>query len=263
MIKFFSKIRYGLMEQNPPTGRTGKNVKPTLPAGRYLKYAIGEIILVVFGILIALSINNWNENRRNIVKKETLLKALQIEFTSNLRQLDSVIYYGNMVVKNTRKLMKIDPQKSFEMVLDSIPYWLQYSSFRWTFDPLNGALRSGISSGEIHLIKNDSLSNLLFGWQDFVADAKEGEVRTIEALKASKTVIERHIRLIDYKNVYKPSLGKSKFSSDYQSLFSDPLYEDYLGEREFSMEYAMVDLNLVKKKNTLILKLIDKELNSY
>jgi hypothetical protein len=44
MIKFFSKLRYGLMEKN----KTGK----------YLKYAIGEIVLVVIGILIALSINN-------------------------------------------------------------------------------------------------------------------------------------------------------------------------------------------------------------
>jgi hypothetical protein len=50
MIKFFRKIRYDLMEKN----KTGK----------YFKYAIGEIILVVIGILIALNINNWNENRK-------------------------------------------------------------------------------------------------------------------------------------------------------------------------------------------------------
>ena len=45
MLKFYRKIRYDLIEKN----KTGK----------YLKYAIGEIILVVIGILIALSINNW------------------------------------------------------------------------------------------------------------------------------------------------------------------------------------------------------------
>ena len=50
MIKFFRKIRYDLMEKN-------KN-------GKYLKYAIGEILLVVIGILIALQINNWNELRK-------------------------------------------------------------------------------------------------------------------------------------------------------------------------------------------------------
>ena len=58
MIKFFRKIRYNLME----TGKTGK---PAFAAGRYFKYAIGEIVLVVIGILIALQINNWNEVRKN------------------------------------------------------------------------------------------------------------------------------------------------------------------------------------------------------
>ena len=50
MLKFFRKIRYNYMEQN----KTGK----------YFKYAIGEIALVVIGILIALQINNWNEARK-------------------------------------------------------------------------------------------------------------------------------------------------------------------------------------------------------
>jgi hypothetical protein len=50
MIKFFRKIRQNLLSE----GKTGK----------YFKYAIGEIVLVVFGILIALSINNWNENKK-------------------------------------------------------------------------------------------------------------------------------------------------------------------------------------------------------
>ncbi len=249
MIKFFRKIRYDLIEKN----KTGK----------YLKYAFGEIVLVVIGILIALSINNWNENRKKNSKKEILLKALQIEFTSNLTQLDTVLYYDNIVIKNIRRFMKLDPNNSVEMTSDSMPNWMQNSSFRWTFNPLNGALRSGISSGEIHLIKNDSLSNLLFDWQDFVSDAKEGEVRTIAAVVASKTIIERHIRNADYRSSYlPPEFGKSRFLSDYQSLFRDPLFEDYLVERYMSINEVIHELNLVKKKNVLILELIDEALNS-
>jgi hypothetical protein len=248
MIKFFRKLRYDLMDNNKTS--------------RYLKYAIGEIVLVVIGILIALSINNWNENRKNLVKKETLLKALQIEFSSNLTQLDTVLYYDDIVLKNIRGFMKLDPNISLEMTNDSMPNWFQNSSYRWTFNPLNGALRSGISSGEIHLIKNDSLSNLLFGWEDFVTDAKEGEVRTIAALIASKDIIERHIRSANYRTSFlPPELGKSRFLSDYQSLFRDPLFEDYLVERYMSMNEVLVELNNVKKKNTLILKLINIELN--
>lgn len=64
MIKFFRRIRYNLME----AGKTAK----------YLKYAIGEIVLVVIGILLALQINNWNEDRKD--------RKLEIEFLVGLQK---------------------------------------------------------------------------------------------------------------------------------------------------------------------------------
>ncbi len=54
MIKTFRKIRYNLMEN-----KTGK---PALLASKYFKYSIGEIVLVVIGILIAIPLNTWKEN---------------------------------------------------------------------------------------------------------------------------------------------------------------------------------------------------------
>ena len=78
MIKFFRKIRYDLMEKN----KTGK----------YLKYAIGEIVLVVIGILIALSINNWNESRKIGNKKQELILNL-------IRRL--YLYVESIVFKRT------------------------------------------------------------------------------------------------------------------------------------------------------------------
>ncbi|WP_199287194.1 DUF6090 family protein [Robertkochia marina] len=63
MIKFFRKIRQNLLAE----GKTGK----------YLKYAVGEIVLVVIGILIALQINNWNENRKEFRKSKVLLEEFK------------------------------------------------------------------------------------------------------------------------------------------------------------------------------------------
>lgn len=247
MIKLFKNIRKNLLNE-------GKNSK-------YLKYAIGEIILVVIGILIALQVNNWNENRISNTKKEKLLHALKIEFTSNLTQLDKVLYFDSIVLEGTKRLMAIDPENLMEITSDSMPNWLQNTSFRWTFNPINGALRSGISSGQIHLIKNDSLVNLLFGWQDFVADSRENEERCVAAVIAARPIIEKYIRNLDYRRTYITELRKSRFPSDYQSLFTDPLFEDYLGERYLSMNEALFELKQVKKQNNLILELIDLELN--
>lgn len=52
--------------------------------GKYLLYAIGEIILVVIGILIALQINNWNENRKKINEKREIAKSVLVELKQNL-----------------------------------------------------------------------------------------------------------------------------------------------------------------------------------
>ncbi len=87
MIKFFRKIRYDLMVKN----KTGK----------YLKYAIGEIVLVVIGILIALSINNWNEKRKLSNNVESLLTVFQNELVNNIEQSSSLIrrgYYKDSVI---------------------------------------------------------------------------------------------------------------------------------------------------------------------
>jgi hypothetical protein len=70
--------------------------------GKYLKYAIGEIILVVIGILIALSINNWNEFRKIENKKQALVLNLINDFKENKILLESTINYSDTL------LMKMD-----------------------------------------------------------------------------------------------------------------------------------------------------------
>jgi len=77
MIKFFRKIRQNLLLE----GKTSK----------YFKYAIGEIVLVVIGILIALQINNWNEERKAAEKSELLLKQVHKELIFNINKASKVI----------------------------------------------------------------------------------------------------------------------------------------------------------------------------
>ena len=71
MIQFFRKIRFNLMEKN----KTGK----------YLKYAIGEIVLVVLGILIALQINNWNELNKERASEKIILNEIRDNLKFDLK----------------------------------------------------------------------------------------------------------------------------------------------------------------------------------
>ena len=77
MIKFFRKIRQNLLMEN----KTGK----------YFKYAIGEIILVVIGILIALQINNWNEKRGQENKIKSVYSIIKSDLTNDIEKFDKII----------------------------------------------------------------------------------------------------------------------------------------------------------------------------
>ena len=85
MIKFFSKIRYNLMEQKI--------------TGKYLKYAIGEIVLVVFGILIALQLNNWNGDRIQNAAFENLIEALEKELIFNIDESNYELHWGTVYMQ--------------------------------------------------------------------------------------------------------------------------------------------------------------------
>ncbi len=69
MFKFFRQIRQNLIMQNK--------------TANYIKYAIGEIVLVVIGILIALQINNWNEIRKTNLEEQRALMNIQSDFSKN------------------------------------------------------------------------------------------------------------------------------------------------------------------------------------
>ncbi|MDT0557896.1 DUF6090 family protein [Ichthyenterobacterium sp. W332] len=83
MIKFFLHIRKSLIEQKK--------------MGKYFKYAIGEILLVVIGILIALQINNWNEQVKSEKSSETQLSQLYQNVSDDLILLKSL----NQNIKNS------------------------------------------------------------------------------------------------------------------------------------------------------------------
>lgn len=70
--------------------------------GKYLKYAIGEIVLVVIGILIALSINNWNEDKKQNKTEKTLVVSLQKELENNIATIKSSIYRNDSILEFSR-----------------------------------------------------------------------------------------------------------------------------------------------------------------
>jgi hypothetical protein len=110
MIKLFRNIRRRLLTENPASSGVGKTVKPALQSGRYLKYAIGEIILVVIGILIALQVNNLNETKRkDFLFKDSMeqifngLKSDVDVFNSLIKDLNGQVGLIDLVLNSPEK----------------------------------------------------------------------------------------------------------------------------------------------------------------
>jgi hypothetical protein len=163
MIKFFRHIRKEQMEKN----KTSK----------YLKYAIGEIVLVVIGILIALSINNWNSNRIQKQKENLFLSELNKEFKVNKAQLNTVLFNHKKSMKSVEYLLSRLPIKDIKTEsLDSLSYHLWHLGVMYTFNPSSGATNSIMNSSTIDIISNDELRQLLIGWNDVLLDYQEEEV---------------------------------------------------------------------------------------
>ncbi len=158
MTKIFRKIRQSSLSE----GKTRA----------YLKYAIGEIILVVIGILIALQINNWNQNK--YLKKDELkiLKSIQESIKINTIEFNQVLNAQIRRNESLREVIFIDVSDQKLSSLDSL---ITVNVKNHTFYPSTGIYNSMINSGKIELISNDSLKNKISKLYDRVKDYQESE----------------------------------------------------------------------------------------
>ncbi len=157
MIKFFRHIRRSLINQNQ--------------MGKYFKYAIGEILLVVIGILIALQINNWNENRKNIETEQQILLSLREELKQNIKELEFDHALNEGCLDAIVALMNLDHTNPFNTkTVDSlIGQMFNYA----TFDARLGVMNDIISSGNLELIRDSKLKYALNQWTGELDDYKE------------------------------------------------------------------------------------------
>lgn len=148
---------------------------------KYMIYALGEILLVVMGILIALQVNNWNIDRLELKKEQEILKALKVEFEANLYDLQRVNDEHQIIYSELRDLQEITKARNYEDPrLDS----LVHGVIRWfTFTERPGASSNLINSGNLNLITNDELRDLITEWSGTVADVVDDEVFTANFIR--------------------------------------------------------------------------------
>ena len=160
MIKFFRRIRFDLMEKS----KTGK----------YFKYAIGEIVLVMIGILLALQVSNWNQERKDRISERRLLDNIHRDFVHNKVGFDSLKAIHYRALNGLEKLIALFPLNN-----DSLKY-AAYKKYNlqikgMTYDPYSSSIESVVNSNAIQLIQDENLQKYLVSWKDVFRDYKEDE----------------------------------------------------------------------------------------
>lgn len=168
MIKFFRKIRLGLMNQNQ--------------MGKYFKYAIGEILLVVIGILIALQINNWNENRKKEILKKEYKTALINDYTKDTIQINARLSRNNLRIERINALGDSLVNGHYNTVESYYKlYTNEFNGIRVTNVYNTNSFNLLISSGEIDLFDKDLREELmeLNRLQTFEKTVQDGNKRLL------------------------------------------------------------------------------------
>ena len=134
--------------------------------GKYFKYAIGEIILVVIGILIALQINNWNENRKNRLEESKYYCGILDDFKINVKLINEALESITNRINISKKII-IDlnktPNNKSDILNDYLPSVRQN-----VFVPSNIAYQDLTSSGNLKLITDVQLKNRLIEYNTFL-----------------------------------------------------------------------------------------------
>ena len=159
-----------------------KSLLPKNTFSTHFMYAIAETILVVICILIALQINNWNENKKETQKERAFLKEIRLDFKSNKAQLEAIIafnkmnYHAGLRLQEILKKFDSENQKVTAInrkYANSIGYYNNLVRRNKSCNPKNESVEALLSSSSFGLITNDTLRRKLIRWKDVLDDYLE------------------------------------------------------------------------------------------
>ena len=203
MIKFFRHIRQQLISEN----KTGK----------YFKYALGEILLVMIGILLALQVNNWNQNRKNNRLKTSYIKNLKEDLQKDseyLKELDSI---NKAAEKSGNYLANFLEHKTMEIDSIELAKSIVFTSFIPNITIITSTYNDLINSNNINLFNDVKLKRLL---DTYYIRNNWGELLNGRILKTAW--YDYRDEMLKYHN---PLLYKDFYALDYTSLNNVKTYD--------------------------------------
>lgn len=265
MTKLFRTIRQKMLTDNK--------------VSKYLLYAIGEIILVVIGILIALQINNWNQQRKDSNQEVQILTQLLNEYNSNLEQLKSKISLRNGMIKSSLWILDYRKFPDKNINIDSFDIHISRILTTPTFDPELGVTNELINSGKLYYITNSELRKNITAFPSFLEQLREEELSMFNLIENKfipflitnyqiGPIVEKYYINNNFNstqllnNTNRVSLSKNLFTNGKTSSFLNHNdTEDYLALILTSSDFTNLQSLGVENQIKLIISTLKQELN--
>jgi hypothetical protein len=226
---------------------------------RYLLYAIGEIFLVVIGILIALQVNNWNEAKIDRKFELNMLHDINISLNENISLVNSQFQNLDNISNSVNKLAQYQNDTGFNK--DSLVHHLNIARFGGTAITFNNSAYESLKSSGLNRVSDSELRNsiaLLFEVELSIAEQWINEV--VRKKLYDKDVYARSYfeleAIPDSINGISPKL----LPPDFEKISSDPGFDTFLILAGGYISSTRLRLSLVKSKMEDVQKQIEREL---
>lgn len=236
---------------------------------KYFMYAIGEIILVVIGILIALQINNWNETRKLRIQELKYLENLRSDIELNISEINRFLDARNSSIASANKVLEYYEGKPLEDLNDlnfhatNVYIWYKFTLQENTYQEL-------VNSGNLAIISNDSIKNGLLNLQALYQELKNEEAHF--RYDTEVLLYEPSYEMLDLNDLiknytYQVSLGKAGENvrlsrSNYETLLKNLKHKN--GFVMAVYEHSVMNSQFIEMKALCnsIIQFIDSELAS-
>jgi len=254
MIKFFRKIRKKMADDNKPI--------------KYLRYAFGEIVLIMIGILLALQINNWNQNRIKLNESIIHLKSLKSDLEVDTIYFNQQKREAQKQVDNYRIFFKksYETQNNIEEVTELIDLAYPLTNY---LQVQNSTFLEMVNAGKLNDLANEELkSRIVALYRDYEIarlsnrDYNEYTVSLMEGLKFNiwKFLSGNRENLFDEEYMFHDN--DWKFLNDYSSTKFQK-FENMVTQYHGKQSDAIEMFGELKIKASLLIKEINDELNSH
>ncbi len=243
MINFFRKKRKKMADDN-------KTFK-------YMRYAIGEIVLVVIGILIALQINAWNKDRISKIEEKGILKNIHSEFLQNDNVIKETLKSNILCYDSSVFVFELIGLKRDELIKYNIDSLIFLTLETNIYRPSENTISDLLQSGKLQLLHNENLKNLFYQWNRAMKSYESSALR-------KENIIDDKVLTYLYKNYSLKDIDKygqlkwesnSHIKIDKLKIFEDIEFEnimdDYLyrlvSEQDRLKELEVIIDNIIKE----------------